>query len=57
MKDEEIRKLFDKYEKCSERYIEAEKFLIEISEMKWWERIFITRKIYEFFKSRNKYEF
>jgi hypothetical protein len=51
----ELKWLMDKYENCSERYIEAEKFIMNL---KWYERIFISRKVLKFLKSRTiKYNF
>ncbi len=41
----------------SNRYIEAERFIMEISEMKWYQRLFLDRKIMNFLKSRRKYKF
>jgi hypothetical protein len=49
--------LMKKVDDCSERYIEAEKFIIEISQMKWHQRIFLMGKILRFLKSRSKYKF
>lgn len=49
--------LTKKVEDCSERYIEAEKFIIEISQMKWYQRVFLMGKILRFLKSRSKYNF
>ena len=33
--------LMKKTEDCSERYMEAEKFILEIAEMKWYQRVFL----------------
>ena len=49
--------LINKCEKCSDRYIEAENFILEIAEMKWYQRIFLNKKILKFLKSREKYGF
>jgi len=49
--------LLSKLEKCSDRYIEAENFILEIMEMPWYKRIFIFNKIYQFFETRKKYNF
>ena len=46
--------LMDRSEKCSERYIEAEQFIVNL---KWYEKIFISRKIIKFLKTREKYNF
>lgn len=44
-----------KMEQLTERYIEAEKFIMELN---WFERIFCSRKITKFLKSRSdKYNF
>lgn len=46
---------FIKLEQLSKRYIEAEKF---INELNWFERLFCSRKIKRFLKSRLKeYDF
>lgn len=51
----ELEWLMKKYENCSERYIEAEKFILNL---KWYERIFVSRKILKFLKERTiKYNF
>jgi hypothetical protein len=44
----------EKIEKLTERYIEAEKFIMELN---WFQRLFCSRKITKFLKSRNKYNF
>ena len=49
--------LMKKTEDCSERYMEAEKFILEIAEMKWYQRVFLWRKILRFLSSRSKYNF
>ena len=49
--------LMKKTEDCSERYMEAEKLLLEIAEMKWYQRVFLWRKILRFLNSRSKYNF
>ena len=45
----------NKMEKLTERYIDAEKFIMELN---WIERLFCSRKITKFLKSRTaKYNF
>ncbi len=45
----------DKMEQLTERYIDAEKFIIGLN---WFERLFCSRKIIKFLKSRTvKYNF
>lgn len=45
----------EKIEQLTERYIEAEKFIMELN---WFERLFCSRKISKFLKSRkSKYNF
>ena len=45
----------NKIEKLTERYIESEKFIMELN---WFERIFCSTKITRFLKSRtDKYDF
>lgn len=45
----------NKMEELTERYIEAEKFIMELN---WFERLFCSRKITKFLKSRTvKYNF
>ena len=41
-------------EQLTDRYIEAEKFLIELN---WIERLFFSRKLLKFIDSRKKYNF
>ena len=40
--------LMKKTEDCSERYMEAEKFILEIAEMKWYQRVFYGERYYGF---------
>ena len=49
--------LMNKMECTSERYMEAEKMIIEIINMGWWKRLFCKRKLIRFLKSRDKYNF
>ena len=49
--------LMGKIECTSERYMEAEKMIIEILYMPWWKRLFCGRKLLRFLKSRSKYDF
>lgn len=49
--------LLIKTEQCSNRYIEAEKFIIELSEMNLFQRLFCNGKIIKFLESRKKYNF
>jgi len=45
----------NKMEQLTERYIDAEKFIMELN---WFERLFCSRKITKFLKSRTvKYNF
>jgi hypothetical protein len=45
----------NKMEQLTERYIDAEKFIMELN---WFERLFCSRKITKFLKSRrDKYNF
>ena len=45
----------ERMEKLTERYIEAEKFIMELN---WFERLFCSRKITKFLNSRSqKYNF
>ncbi len=45
----------DRMEQLTERYIDAEKFIMELN---WFERLFCSNKIRKFLKSRiNKYDF
>ena len=53
----ELSWLMNKTEQYSERYIEAERFILELAEMKWYQRIFCSRKIMNFLMSRDKYKF
>ena len=44
----------NKIEQLTERYIDAENFIMELN---WFERLFCSRKILKFLKSREKYNF
>jgi hypothetical protein len=45
----------EKMEQLTERYIDAEKFIMDLN---WFERLFCSRKITKFLKSRSdKYNF
>ena len=47
--------LINKMHKLTDRYIEAENFLMELT---WYEKLFCSRKIKRFLKSRiDKYNF
>jgi hypothetical protein len=46
-----------KAEKCSDRYMEAEDFILQIAKMKWYQRLFCYKKIMLFLNSRSKYNF
>ena len=53
-----INRLVNKFELSVDRYIEAEKFLIFLSEMKWWNRLFLKIKINQYLKHvLKKYNF
>lgn len=54
---EGLKWLLEKTEKCSERYIESEQFIMGILNMKWYQRIFLSKKIITFLKNRSKYNF
>lgn len=41
-------------DQLTDRYIEAETFIIKLN---WLERLFISRKLQSFIKSRSKYKF
>lgn len=49
--------LLSKYENASDRYMEAEEFILQIAEMKWYQRMFCFKKIMLFLNSRSKYNF
>ena len=51
----EINWLMDKVEKSTDRYIDAEKLLLDILDMPWYKKIFSGKKILSFLKSRNKF--
>lgn len=46
----DIRKYSDLYEITHQRYVDAELF---ISNLKWWETLFINKKLVKFFRSRD----
>lgn len=48
---EGLQWLLNKYDNCSDRYIEAERFIMEIAEMPWYKRMFLTNKIIKFLES------
>jgi hypothetical protein len=54
---QDLNWLMDKTDKYQERYMEAERFIMELLKMKWYERIFCVGKILEFLNSRKKYKF
>ena len=56
-KNEGLSWLLSKYENASDRYMEAEDFILEIAEMKWYKRLFCYKKIMAFLNSRSKYKF
>ena len=56
-RDNGIQWMMNAIDKRSERYIEAEKFVIELAEMSWWKRAFALSKIMKFLKSRDKCTF
>ena len=53
-KNKKLTWLLCKYENACDRYMEAESFIIEIAEMKWYQRIFIFNKIMNFLNSRKE---
>jgi hypothetical protein len=56
-KNKNLTWLLGKYENASDRYIEAEDFILQIAEMKWYQRMFCFKKIMTFLDSRSKYNF
>ena len=55
---EGLQWLMNKSVQCSDRYMEAETFIMEISNMSFFKRLFLTKKIIKFFESREeKYKF
>lgn len=59
MKDKiDLSWMLDRYEQTSDRYMEAEKFLIDIIYLPFYKRFFLSRKIVNFIKSQQeKYKF
>lgn len=53
----EIIWLVTKTEQCSERYMEAEQFILEMAGLSWFQRIFAFSKLKSFLSSRSKYKF
>ena len=53
-KNKNLSWLLSKYENASDRYMDAENFILEITEMKWYQRIFIFNKIMNFLNSRKE---
>jgi hypothetical protein len=56
-KNKKLTWLLSKYENASDRYMEAENFILEIAYMKWYQRIFCFKKIMTFLNSRSKYDY
>jgi hypothetical protein len=56
-KNKNLTWLLGKYENASDRYMEAEELLLQIAEMKWYQRLFCYKKIMLFLNSRSKYKF
>jgi hypothetical protein len=54
-KNKNLTWLLGKYENASDRYMEAEDFILQIAEMKWYQRLFCYKKIMLFLNSRSKY--
>lgn len=54
---EDLNWLMKKTEECSNRYMEAEHFLVELMTMPWYKRIVLASKISKFLLGRNKYKF
>ncbi len=50
----DIKWIMNRYEKCSDRYLEAEKELLEILEMSFFKRLFLKMRILKFLDSRGK---
>ena len=57
IKKEKMDWVMTRYEDTNNRYIEAEQFIIELSNMSWYKRLFLNRKILKFLQSRNKFNF
>lgn len=53
----DLKWLMKRHEEYQERYIEAEKFILELAKMKWYERIFSFKRLMKFIESRSKYKF
>jgi hypothetical protein len=55
---EDFKWLLNKYEQCNNRYNEAEDFIMSILDMKWYQRIFLSNKVFKFMKGIcKKYDF
>lgn len=56
---EDLNWLIKKTEDCSNRYMEAEEFIIfEVLLKNWWQRLFMKKKAIKFLEDRNeKYKF
>ena len=53
-KNKDLVFLIGLYENASDRYFEAEELLLQIAEMKWYQRIFCHKKIMIFLNSKTK---
>lgn len=54
LRKQDLNWLMSRYEQCSDRYMEAEKFIMDLN---WIERLFCSRKIKKFLQSREKFKF
>lgn len=49
--------LINRAEESTERYLEDEKFILELASLPWYKKAFSYWKIMKFIKSRQKYNF
>lgn len=56
--DTSLNYMVDRYEKVSSRYIEAERFIWELADLKWYQKLFIRKKVIKFISGQiEKYNF
>lgn len=57
-KNAHLKWVMNRIESTTERYIEAEKMIIEIIDIPWWKRMFCRRKLIRFINNQlEKYNF
>lgn len=55
IKEQNLEWIIQRAEKCSDRYIHAERALLVIIKMPWYKRLFIKKDIIKFLDSRKEF--